>query len=106
MCGLDENGNLTEFGYDKKFNKIFEHPFTHKPFRNITLPNFSELKKLIIQCHERLPHFNLVAWDFGLDNNNHYTLIEYNLLLPGLNDHQVFDGPIFEKYLDEILGKL
>jgi len=106
VCGLDENGNLTEFGYDKKFNKIFEHPFTHKPFKNITLPNFSELKKLIIQCHERLPHFNLVAWDFGLDNNNHYTLIEYNLRLPGLNDHQVFDGPIFEKYLDDILGNL
>lgn len=106
VCGLDENGNLTEFGYDKKFNKMFEHPFTHKPFKNITIPNFSELKKLIIQCHERLPHFNLIAWDFGLDNNNHYNLIEYNTLLPGLNDHQVIDGPIFEKYLDEILGNL
>ena len=105
-CGLDENGNLTEFGYDKKFNKMFEHPFTHKPFKNITLPNFSELKKMINQCHERLPHFNFVAWDFGLDNNNNYTLIEYNILLPGLNPHQVFHGPIFEKYLDEILSRL
>lgn len=105
-CGLDENGNLAEFGYDKQFNKMFEHPFTRKPFKNITLPNFSELKKLIIQCHEKLPHFNLVAWDFGLDNTNHYTLIEYNMLMPGLNDHQVFDGPIFEKYLDEILSRL
>ena len=106
VCGLDENGNLTEFGYDKKFNKMFEHPFTHKPFKNITIPNFSELKKLIFQCHERLPHFNFIAWDFGLDNLNQYVLIEYNLLLPGLNDHQVFDGPIFEKYLDEILSRL
>jgi hypothetical protein len=106
MCGVDENGNLTDFGYDKKYNKMFEHPFTHKPFKNITIPNFSELKKLIVQCHARLPHFNLIAWDFGLDNNNHYTLIEYNLLLPGLNPHQVFHGPIFEKYLDEILGNL
>jgi hypothetical protein len=106
VCGIDENGNLTDFGYDKKFNKMLEHPFTHKPFKNITLPNFSELKKLIIQCHERLPHFNLVAWDFGLDNTNHYTLIEYNTLLPGLHTHQVFNGPILEKYLDEILGNL
>ena len=106
VCGVDENGNLTEFGYDKNFNKMFEHPFTHKPFKNITLPNFSELKKLIIQCHERLPHFNFIAWDFGLDNNNHYTLIEYNTLLPGLHTHQVFYGPIFEKYLDDILGNL
>jgi len=106
MCGLDEDGNLTDFGYDKKFNKIFEHPFTHKPFGNITLPNFIELKKLIFQCHARLPHFNLIAWDFGLDNTNHYTLIEYNTLLPALNEHQVFHGPIFEKYLDEILGNL
>ena len=106
FCGLNENGNLTEIGYDKKYNKMFEHPFTHKSFKNITLPNFCELKELIIQCHERLPHFNLIAWDFGLDKNNRYTLIEYNLRLPGLNDHQVFDGPIFEKYLDDILGNL
>jgi hypothetical protein len=106
VCGIDEQGTLTEFAYDKKFNKMVEHPFTHKRFKNITLPNFSELKKLIIQCHERLPHFNFIAWDFGLDNNNHYTLIEYNILLPGLHTHQVFNGPIFEKYLDEILDNL
>ena len=106
VCGIDERGTLTEFAFDKKFNKMFEHPLTHKRFKNITLPNFSELKKLIIQCHERLPHFNFIAWDFALDKSNHYTLIEYNLLLPGLHTHQVFFGPIFEKYLDEILDNL
>jgi hypothetical protein len=102
MCGVDKNGNAAEFGYDKKFNKIFEHPFTRKPFKNISLPNFCDLEMIIIQCHERLPHFNLAAWDFGVDKFNEYVLIEYNLLFPGLNDHQVIDGPIFEKYLDEI----
>ena len=63
----------------------------------------SELEKIVIQGHERLPYFDLVAWDFGLDNLNQYVLIEYNLLYPGLNDHQVINGPIFEKYLDGIL---
>jgi len=106
VCGVDQHGNITEFGYDGKFNKIFEHPFTHKSFKNIALPNFSKLEKIIVQGHKRLPHFNLVAWDFGLDNLNRYVLIEYNLLFPGLNYHQVIDGPIFEKYLDGILDNL
>ncbi len=106
VCGVDHNGNVAEFGYDDKFNKIFDHPFTHKPFKNIALPNFSDLEKIIIAGHERLPHFDLVAWDFGLDNLNQYVLIEYNLLFPGINYHQVINGPIFEKYLDGILDNL
>lgn len=106
VCGIDKNGNGAEFGYDEKFNKIFEHPFTHKRFKNIAFQNFSELEKIIIQCHKRLLHFNLVAWDFGVNNLNQYILIEYNLFFPVLNDHQVIDGPIFEKYLDGIMNNL
>ena len=106
VCGINRHGNVTEFGYDNKFNKILEHPFTFKPFKNIALPNFSELEKVIVKGHERLPHFNLVAWDFGLDNFNRYVLIECNLIFPWLNDHQVLSGPIFEKYLDGILDNV
>jgi hypothetical protein len=104
--GIDKSGNVTEFGYDKKFNKIFEHPFTKKSLKNLYLPKFGDLENIIRQCHAKLPHFNLVAWDFGLDKFNQYILIEYNLLLPGLDFHQVINGPIFEKYLDVILDNL
>jgi len=106
VCGVDQYGKMTEFGYDGKFNKIFEHPFTRKPLKGIALPNFNELEKIIMQGHERLPHFKLVYWDFGLDNLNQYVMIEYNLLFPGINYHQVIDGPIFEKYLDGIMDNL
>jgi hypothetical protein len=105
VCGVDHRGNVTEFAYDNKFNKIFEHPFTRKSFKNIVLPNYCNLEKIIVSCHEKLSHFNLVGWDFGLDNLNQYVLIEYNLLGPGLNYHQVVNGPIFEKYLDEICAR-
>lgn len=103
VCGIDHHGNVPKFGYDNKFNKIFEHPFTRRQFKNIVLPNFCNLEKIIVQCHELLPHFNLVGWDFGVDKFNNYVMIEHNLLYPGLNYHQVINGPIFEKYLDEIL---
>jgi hypothetical protein len=103
VCGINKHGNLTEFGYDSKFNKIFAHPLTRKPFKNIALPDFCDLERTIVQCHERLPHFNLVGWDFGVDEFNKYVMIEHNLLYPGLNYHQVFNGPIFEKYLEEII---
>jgi hypothetical protein len=106
VCGVDKDGHVTEFGYDDKFNKILEHPFTRKPFKNITLPKFSDLETIVRQCHKRLPHFDLVAWDFGVDKFNKYVLIEYNLLFPGLNYHQVINGPIFEKYLDGIMDNL
>ncbi len=106
FCGVDKNGDVAEFGYDNKFNKIFEHPFTHRPFKNIALPDIGDLEKIIVQGHERLPHFDLVAWDFGVDKSSNYVLIEYNLVLPGLDYHQVINGPVFEKYLDVILDNL
>lgn len=62
--------------------------------------------QIIVQGHERLPHFDLVAWDFGVDKCSNYVLIEYNLVLPGLDYHQVINGPVFEKYLDVILDNL
>jgi hypothetical protein len=102
VCGIDYHGNVTDYAYDNKFNKIFEHPLTRKPFKNIALPNFFDLEKIIVQCHERLPYFDLVGWDFGVNKSNEYVMIEYNLLYPGLNYHQVINGPIFEKYLNEI----
>jgi hypothetical protein len=106
VCGIDKNGIVTEFAYDDMLNKILEHPFTRKPFKNIALPNFLDLETVVRQCHERLLHFDLVAWDFGVDKCNNYVLIEYNLLLPGLNYHEVINGPIFEEYLDGILDNL
>jgi len=106
VCRVDGHGKVSEFAYDSKLIKIFEHPFTHKSFKNLILPNFGELERLIIQCHEKLPHFDLVAWDFGLDNLNQYVLIEHNLSYPGLLYHQVINGPIFKKHLDGILNNL
>jgi hypothetical protein len=106
VCGIDKNGIVTEFAYDDILNRILEHPFTRKPFKNIALPNFFDLETVVRQCHERLLHFDLVAWDFGVDQRNNYVLIEYNLLLPGLNYHEVINGPIFEEYLDGILDNL
>lgn len=106
VCRIDGEGHVPEFAYDGKFNKIFAHPFTHKPLKNITLPDIGNLEKMIIQAHECLPHFDLVAWDIGVDRFNDYILVEYNLLFPGLNFHQVINGPIFERYLDGILDNL
>lgn len=102
VCGVDDQGKITEYAYDSVFNKIFEHPFTRRPFKNTVLPKFDALKKIIIQCHERLPYFDVIGWDFGVDHSNEYVMIEYNILYPGLNYHQVINGPVFEKYLDEI----
>jgi hypothetical protein len=102
VCGVDYQGKITEYAYDSKFNKIFEHPFTRKPFKETVLPGFDDLEKIIVQCHERLPYFDVIGWDFGVDCSNEYIMIEYNILYPGLNYHQVINGPIFEKYLDEI----
>jgi hypothetical protein len=65
----------------------------------------SEVVSIITQGHKLLPHFNLVGWDFGLDNFNQYVLIEPNLLGPGLNYHQIINGPIFEEYLAEICAR-
>ncbi len=45
FCGVDKNGNVAKFGYDNNFKRIFEHPFTHRPLKNISLPDIGDLEK-------------------------------------------------------------
>ncbi|MCA9767090.1 MAG: hypothetical protein KC455_11820 [Carnobacterium sp.] len=101
-CGIGLNGNLKEIGYDQNQNQVNK---THDgiEFNNITIPNYQFLMDKIKLLHIQVPYFKLISWDISIDKNSEPVLIEYNLWGQGLNPHQIINGPIFEKYLPEIL---
>ena len=55
------------------------------------------------ELHPRLPYFNLIGWDFGIDQQGEPVLIEWNRA-PDLS--QTAHGPAFGEMTEEILLSL
>jgi len=65
------------------------------------IPSFHETLSLAKDLHPRLPYFNLIGWDFGIEENGQPILIEWNRA-PDLS--QTAHGPAFGEMTDEILS--
>jgi len=103
-CGINPDGRLTDTGTDRYYNTIENHPVTNMTFNKICLP-LDNLEAFVKQLHEKLLHFDLISWDVALDEDNTPLLIEMNLKGQGLNYHQIFNGPLFGPYTEEVLKR-
>lgn len=66
------------------------------------IPCWDKIKEAAMQLHSRLPHLNIVGWDFALSPDEKPILIEFNPR-PGVGLQQAV-GPMFNiKDLDEIM---
>lgn len=66
------------------------------------IPCWEKIKKAALALHGRLPHFDIIGWDFSVTPEGKLTLIEYNLR-PGIGLQQAV-GPMFSKEeLDELM---
>ena len=107
--GVDENGNLKEYGYDAKGNRWNVHPTNGFKFGGHPLPSFDKIKEFVKKAHPMVPHFRLVSWDISVEENGEPILLETNLCQGSLDLHQFNNGPLFgddtKKILDEVFGK-
>jgi hypothetical protein len=69
------------------------------------IPNYQSIIDCAISLHKQLPHFDLIGWDFAIDENADPVMIEFNIT-PALEIPQIANGPILGEYLDDILPNI
>lgn len=105
-CGIDHQGRLKKYAFQKNGTKLTKHP-QGATFSDITIPNYAECVTLAKSLALRLVRCSqLVSWDIAIDEEGTPVLIEANLATGELDFHQWSNGPIFgdltENVLDEV----
>lgn len=105
-CGINANGQLKKYAYDKHFNRFDEHPDTRVRFDGFQLPKYREVVELCIALHGELQMFDLVSWDMAVDAAGKPCMIEFNLHSQEINFHQINNGPLFGPFTAEMIERL
>ena len=104
--GIEDNGELKEFGYFLNGDRVDRHPVTNVVFKGYKIPSFEKAKELVMRAQLKVPHFRMVSWDVAIQENGEPVLIEANLADGQLDLHQLTNGPLFKddtkKILDEV----
>jgi hypothetical protein len=86
-----ETGVCVDYGRDKKNNPYIFHPDSNVQMVGFRLPDFENLKKIIIELTHKVPEARFVGWDIAITPNG-YELVEMNC--PGGHDFlQAFGKP-------------
>lgn len=64
---------------------------------------WKDITDVAVSLHEKLPMLGFIAWDFTIDENEQPRIIEINLDSQDVDDHQIFNGPVFADYLQDII---
>ena len=104
-CGIDENGCLKKYAYNKKGEKFEEHHPGFK-FEGYEIKGYEKIIEIVKEQHKRFGHFKLISWDFAINENYEPVFIEFNLKRGSVRLHQMCNGPIFGDLTDEILEEV
>lgn len=104
--GIEDNGRLKSVAFSNRGEKYEEHPTSHVKFDDFIIPNYENMKNLVIKLAPHLPHFRLISWDLAVDEYDEPILIEANLCDGELDFHQLNNGPIFGDDTEEILTEV
>lgn len=103
VCGINEEGNLRDYGYFFREAKRQRVTDTNINLNDIVVPSYAKALDMVKKMHFKIPYFKIISWDIGIDDTNTPVLIEYNTYQQGIGIHQVTNGPLFGKFTDEIL---
>lgn len=108
-CGIQSNGRLRKYGYNKTFEKMDRHPTSNIEFSEYEIPNYKEAVGLVKKAHPMIAHFRSVAWDIAIRKDGTPVLIEANLCRGGIDSLQLNNGPLYGedtiKILNEVFGR-
>lgn len=103
MCQVFDNGKVNDRVVHYKSLNVESFEAKHG-IKNFSVPSFDKAILFVEELHDRLPYFDLVAWDIAIDYRGEPLLVEYNL--PGeCGVTQQGAGPMFEDELDEIIAR-
>lgn len=92
VVGVDCEGKFRDYAYDKNYIK-YTKTDTGIEFKNLQLDEVRKLVDLVIELHPKyLPQCGFCGWDFALDEQDVWNLIEINLYAPGVEMEQLCPG--------------
>ncbi len=99
-----ETGVISTIGYNANGERFPAHPNTGVPFGGTQIPCWAELRELVVKAAQKVPQLRYVGWDWALDKDYNWILIEGNE--PGgidVHQHPGFTG-LYQKYYDVLHG--
>ena len=100
--GINENGQLNEVGYNV-FGESRSENVAGRTFRDIRLIAHERICAEIKKAHKLLSRFEIISWDFAVEENGEPVLIEYNLNYPDVMIYQMNNGPLFGSLTERVL---
>lgn len=99
------DGTVGTISYSSSHGKPVHTDHSADPFFcNQVIPNFHKICELAKDMAVRVPHLNLIAWDFAVDAEGDAVLLEFNTHSPGQN--QETSGPSFGELTEDVLGEI
>lgn len=95
-----ENGQIKDCAYGTPAEKRILTTDVGTVLKGFEIPAFAEVQAMVRELHKRLPYFNLIGWDIGVDDTGEPVLIEWNRC-PDLS--QTAHGPAFGDMTEEIV---
>ncbi len=112
MCvGVDNYGHLGEFayrlGYGDSDEKFVQHPDTNVLFKDYKLSFIEDLITNAKKLHGILSNTKVISWDFTVDENGNFVVVEVNLRgqsvwFPQMISGRPFFGDNTEKFLKNL----
>ena len=97
-CNINPDGRLNERAIHKT-GWVSTHPRGFK-FRDIVVPGYDKVVKIIKEEAAKLPYTNIIGWDFAIGKDGEPVFIEMNVF-PGQNQRGT--GPTFGDMTERVL---
>lgn len=101
-CNVNPNGRLSERAVSKAEGWATVHP-CGIAFKDIVVPNYEDVLNVIRDEHPKLPHLNIIGWDFAVGKNGEPIFIELNVT-PESNQNG--SGPTFGDLTEAVLEEV
>lgn len=74
--------------------------------KNVKVPAWDEIKQIVKKNHLMMDNFDIVGWDFTVDEDGKPKCFEWNIQWPGTVLYQYVNGPLYGDKTDEVLSFL
>lgn len=96
-------GRLAQCAYGTPKEKKIPTTDAGTAIDGFAIPSFDKALSVVKELHLRLPYFNLIGWDFGIDEQGEPVMIEWNRC-PDLS--QTAHGPAFGEMTEAIFDRI
>jgi hypothetical protein len=106
-CGIGEGGRLNATAVDEFGTVHTHHPTSGYDFGlRAVVPNYDLLCERALALHRRIVHFDIVSWDFAVDEHAEPVFLEFNLR-GAVYIYQFASGkPVFGELTQAVLGRI